>query len=86
MKTLKYRALQAIAREIESDWPVINNQAAREALDHMKNMGSIEAPFYHDPNGHGVVGSFLEHARGWKGPTARRVKSELRAMCGHPRP
>jgi hypothetical protein len=80
------RPLGDIAAEIEGDWRVINNQAARQALDHMKSMGSITAPFYADPNGYGVVGSFLEHSRGWHGPVARRVKKELRSMCGHPRP
>lgn len=63
---------------------MINNQAAKQALDHMNTMGSIEDPFQLDPNG--VVGAFLEHSRGWHGNVARRVKSELRAMCGHPGP
>jgi hypothetical protein len=80
------RALTDIALEIERDWTPINNQAAREALEHMKKMGSIDAPFHLDPNGCGVVGSFLEHARGWKGAVAQRVKKELRLMCRHPRP
>jgi hypothetical protein len=80
------RTLREIAREIEADWLVINNQAARKALDYMKTMGAIEAPFAADPNGYAVVGSFLTHAIGWKGKVARRVKKELRTMCGHPRP
>jgi hypothetical protein len=86
MEALKHRSLQDIAREIERDWPVINNQAARQALDHMKRMGPIDAPFHLDPSGYAVVGSFLEHARGWKGTVAQRIKKELRLMCGHPRP
>jgi hypothetical protein len=76
METLKYRTLQDIACETESDWPVIRNQAARQALDHMKSMGQIEAPFYLDPNGYAVVGAFLEHARAWKGTVAQRTKKE----------
>jgi hypothetical protein len=82
----KSRTLRDIAAEIQSDWPVINNHAAKQALDQMKSMGSIEAPFHRDPNGYAVVGVFLENARGWQGKVAKRVKSELRAMCGHPKP
>jgi hypothetical protein len=80
------RTLQEVAGEIETDWLVINNQAARQALNYMKTMSAIEAPFAADPNGYAVVGSFLTHAIGWKGEVARRVKKELRMMCGHPRP
>jgi hypothetical protein len=80
------RPISEIAAEIESDWQVINNQGARKALDYMKTMGSIEAPFVLDESGYGVIGSFLQHAIGWKGQVARRIKKELRVMCGHPRP
>jgi hypothetical protein len=77
------RTLQAIARDIESDWAVINNQGAKKALDHMKSMGQIEDPFGLDPNGYAVVGMFLSNAQGWKGAVADRIKEELRLMCGH---
>lgn len=80
------RPLRDIANEIQRDWPAINNQAAKQALDHMKTMGSIEDTFHLDPNCYSVVGAFLEHSKGWQGKVARRVKSELRVMCGHPRP
>jgi hypothetical protein len=86
MKPVQNRPLKEIAAEIEADWAVINNQAAKHALDYMKTMGSIDAPFQLDPNGYGVVGTFLSHAIGWKGEVARRVKKELRTMCGHPKP
>ena len=82
------RTLREIAAEVEADpnWHTVRNQAARKALGYMKTMGSIKEPFVADPDGYGVVGSFLQHAIGWKGDTARRVKKELRTMCGHPRP
>lgn len=80
------RALRDIAIEIEKDWTSITNAGARQALGHMKGMGLITDPFYLDPNGYGVVGTSLSNAVGWKGPVARRIKQELRAMCGHPRP
>jgi hypothetical protein len=81
------RTLREIAAEIEADpnWNAVNNQAAKQALGYMKTMGSIEEPFAADPNGYGVVSSFLEHVRGWKGEVAGRVRKELRTMCGHPR-
>jgi hypothetical protein len=80
------RKLKDIAGEIEADWPRINNHGARIALDAMKTLGDITDPYYFDPNGYGIVASFLTHAQGWHGPVARRVKRELRVMCGHPRP
>jgi hypothetical protein len=86
MTMLNHRPLNEIAAEIETDWRVINNQAARHALDYMKMIGSVDAPFGASPNGYEVVGSFLAHAIGWKGDVARRVKKELREMCGHPKP
>lgn len=80
------RLLRDIAAEIAADWNPINNGAARDALDAMKTMGAITDPYFADPDGYAVVGTFLEHSRGWHGATAQRIKSELRAMCGHPRP
>ena len=80
------RELRQIAAEIEVDWPVINNASAREALDCMKTMGAITERFGRDSNGYPVVGVFLDNSVGWRGPIARRVKKELRQMCGHPRP
>ena len=80
------RPISEIAAEIEGDWKVINNQGARNALDQMKTIGSIDDPFGLDDNGYGVVGSFLLHSVGWKGKVAQRVKKELRGISGHPRP
>jgi hypothetical protein len=82
------RNLREIAAEVEADpnWRTVSNQAAKQALGYMKMMGSIKEPFAADPDGYSVVGSFLEHTRGWRGNVAGRVKTELRMMCGHPRP
>jgi hypothetical protein len=80
------RALRDIANDIEIDWNPIRNEGAKQALARMKSMGLITEPFYHDPNGYGVVASFLSNSVGWKGPVARRIKKELRVLCGHPRP
>lgn len=80
------RDLRDIAKEIRGDWTRINNSAAREALECMETMGDIKKPFASDPNGYRVVGSFLSNSIGWRGEKARRIKKELREMCGHPRP
>jgi hypothetical protein len=80
------RLLHDIAAEIDAEWPRITNDAARTALDAMKTMGAITDPYFADPNGYSVVSVFLEHSRGWQGTTTKRIKSELRTMCGHHRP
>jgi hypothetical protein len=80
------RALRDIAQEIAVDWQTINGVGALEALASMKNMGMVTEPFGADPTGYSVIGSFLAHSIGWRGPVARRVKKELRQMSGHPRP
>ena len=80
------RTLREIAVEIATDWHVINNGAARDALECMQRMGEITERYGADPNGYSVVGTFLSHSTGWHGKRAQRVKKELRAMCEHPRP
>jgi hypothetical protein len=76
------RTLRGIACDIRADWHDIRNQGAVEALNCMMKMDAIEEPFFADANGAAVVGTFLGHAIGWRGPTARRIKKELRSMCG----
>lgn len=80
------RTLREIAFDIASDWKVIRNTGARQALECMKKMGEATEPFGADPNGYSVVGAFLANSIGWRGAVARRVKRELREICGHPRP
>lgn len=80
------RPLREIAAEIEADWKVIRNATAKDALQHMKDMGLVTEPAGADPNGYPVVGTFLTFAVGWRGEVARRIKKELKQMCGHPRP
>jgi len=79
------RALRDIALEVANDWPTMNSGGASNALACMRTMGDVTEPFGADPNGYRVIGSFLMHSIGWRGPIARRVKSELREMAGHPR-
>lgn len=79
------RQLREIASEIEADWRKITNAGAQEALRQMKQMGDISTPYGADSAGHSVVGSFLTNAIGWHGEVARRIKKELRTMCGQRR-
>lgn len=79
------RTLREIAIEIEADWHPINNFGAKTALNDMKQMGLIDAPYGTCVTGYAVAGSFLGFAIGWRGEVARRVKKELRAMCGQHR-
>ena len=80
------RPLSEIAAEIEHDWPVINNEAARKALGYMKTIHLASDPFGADPTGYGVIGSFIDNSRGWRGDVAHRLKKELREICRHSRP
>lgn len=80
------RTLIEITVEIFADWTVINNAGALDALKCMRNMGLVTDRFGADTNGYSVVGAFLVNSNGWRGSVARRIKKELRQMCGHPRP
>ena len=79
------RKLREIAFEIEADWKNIKNSGAQEALHQMKEISDIGAQHGHYSTGYSVVGCFLTHAIGWRGEVARRIKKELRAMCGQRR-
>lgn len=62
------RPLSTIAVEIENDagWSLVSNTGAKTMLGHMKGMGLVTDPFHHDPDGYGVVSSFLSNSIGWK--------------------
>lgn len=74
------RRLSDVAIEIRRDWHPINNGAADSAVNAMMTMGFATEPYGLDQNGYGVIGQFLTGAKGWRGPVARHVKAELRAM------
>lgn len=75
------RTIQEIAFEITSNWEVINNKGACEALRHMREMRYITSPYGADTQGHSIIGTFLVNSVGWRGEVARRIKKELRDMC-----
>jgi hypothetical protein len=70
--------LHAIAREIREDWarPYFG---AVPYLDALASLGSIDGMYFYD-TADSVVRYFLSNATTWRGPVARRVKAELKAM------
>ena len=72
------RSLREIAIEIDSDWTKVNF-AARPYLDAMKTLISIDDSYGAD-SARSVVLYFLSNASTWRGPVAREVKAELKAL------
>ena len=82
---MNYRPLATIAREISNDWkqPYFG---AVPYLGAMRSLISINDEFGAD-SAKSVVLYFLSNAQSWKGPVARGVKAELKAMAaGKPVP
>lgn len=79
MPNAEVRPLSVIAREIKSLWPKPYFGAV-PYLDAMLTLNSIKDNYYLD-SGESVVLYFLANAQTWKGEDARRIKSELKAMC-----
>jgi len=72
------RSINTIAKEIREDWKKVYFGAA-PYLDAMHSLNSIEDNYIYD-SGKSVVRYFLANAGTWRGDTARRVKTELKAM------
>jgi hypothetical protein len=73
------RSLSAIAAEVRQDWKNVN-YAAKPYLDAMGSLNSINDNYFMD-SGKSVVLYFLSNASSWRGEVAKRVKTELKAMC-----
>lgn len=73
------RKLYDIAAEIKRDWRPTVNYAAAPYLDAMQGLGGIDDRYLAD-DARSIVAYFLCNASSWKGPTARRIKAELKAM------
>tara|TARA_R100001086_G_scaffold44965_1_gene19970 strand:- start:1703 stop:1933 length:231 start_codon:yes stop_codon:yes gene_type:complete len=73
------RPLSVIAADIENDWQEKVNFAARPYLDAMHSLNTVTDYFGGDP-GDSIVMYFLSNASTWRGPVARSVKAELKAM------
>lgn len=72
------RPLSTIARDIQRDW-VKPNFAAAPYLAAMRALDSISDKYYWD-SAESVVRYFLANAGQWRGPVAREIKAELKAM------
>lgn len=73
------RPVKEIAAEIVADWGGKVYFGAVPYLEAMSALDNISDPYGHD-RGEDIVRYFLENARTWRGPTARRVKGELNGM------
>lgn len=72
------RSLSAIAREIRRTWPKVYFGAV-PYLDAMGSLGDI-CDNYGEDSAKSIVLYFLSNASGWRGPDAKRIKAELKAM------
>ena len=72
------RPLHEIAAEIRNDWarPYFG---AVPYLDALAELDAITDSFYYD-SADDVVRYFLANAGTWRGPVARAIKAELKAM------
>lgn len=73
-----YRPLSEIAKDIEKNWKNINENAV-PYLEAMKGMKMITESYYNE-DGRNIVTQFLANSVKWKGETANKIKTELKAM------
>lgn len=74
------RALSDIAWEIRRVWSPVYFGAV-PYLDAMASLDTM-ADNYGADSAHSVVLYFLSNARHWRGPEAKRIKAELKALAG----
>jgi hypothetical protein len=72
------RSLETIAREIRNDWKKID-PVAKEYVIAMYFLNNVNDTYIAE-SGRSVVLYFLSSAQGWRGETARRIKTELKQM------
>ena len=72
------RAIREIADEIESAWPNVH-YPSRPYLDAMRSLDSIHDRYGMD-SASSIVTYFLTNSRSFRGPDAKRIKSELNKM------
>lgn len=73
------RAICEIAREIRKDWGAKVSPYAKDYLDAMMSLYSIDDMYYFD-SAKSVVLYFLCNAGTWRGETAKRIKKELKDL------
>ena len=72
------RSLKAIAAEIRADWRPVS-EYAEDQLQGLEACESLSSRWVME-TGADAANGFLINAHHWRGPVARRVKAELRAM------
>ena len=72
------RPIYKIAAEIRKDWTKVN-YAAQPYLSAMFSLDSINDMYGMD-DARSIVAYFLSNASTWKGPKAKEIKAELKAM------
>jgi hypothetical protein len=70
--------LHVIARDIARDWPKPYFGAV-PYIDAMRHVNDISDKYYYD-SAESVVRYFLANAGQWRGPVAREIKAELKAL------
>jgi hypothetical protein len=73
------RPLYVIALEVQNDWGVKVNYAAKPYLEALGGLDSISDTYGYD-SASSMVRYFLANAGTWRGDVARRVKAELKGM------
>jgi len=74
----RVRSLATIARDIRRHWPNVYFGAV-PYLDAMFSLDTVNDNFYSD-SARSIVAYFLSNATTWRGPEAKRIKAELKAM------
>ena len=74
------RPLHEIVREIRKDWKNVNYGAV-PYLDAMSGLDKVTDRYIAE-DGKTQVIYFLSNATTWRGEVAKRVKAELKKMCG----
>ena len=77
------RSLSTIASEISTVWTNVN-YGARPYLQAMLQLDRITDRYGFD-DARSIVLYFLSNATGWRGPDAKRIKAELKAMLKAPK-
>ena len=75
---MQNRPIHEIASDIRTNWPQVN-YAAAPYLAAMRDLNAISDKYSYD-TGASVVRYFLCNASSWRGPEAKRIKAELKAM------
>jgi hypothetical protein len=75
---MPHRSLSEIAAEITVDWVCLHG-AAQPYMDAMSELHNA-SDRYGLETGSDIIQGFLNNAQTWRGPVARRVKLELKAI------